>query len=108
MVGGGAAWIDASNHHDLALMGVQERVTQHHRKLGSTERHVRAARIKSTDALFECEQTCIDRSTLHTTLSVITLAICCSFRASQVDKQQFTLSLAISVLDFDLADGMGS
>ena len=108
MVSGGAARINASNHHDLALMGVQERVTQHHRELRRTEGHVRAARIKSTDALFEREQTRIDRSTLHTTLSIIALAVSCSLRACQVDKQQFTLSLATSVLDFDLADGMGS
>lgn len=108
MVRGGAARVNAGYHHDLALMGIQERVTQHHRELGRSERNVRAARVKSSDALLEREQTRVDRGALHATLSVITLAVCCPLRSSQVYEQQFALCLATRVLDFDLADGMRS
>ena len=87
-------------------MGVQEGVSEDHSQFRGTEGHVTAARVQSTDALLQSQETCVDRGTLHTPLPVVTLAVGGALRARQIDQKKLALSPTLAVLDFDLADSV--
>ena len=71
--------VDTSDHDDLTLVRVQEGVTEDHSELGCAERHMRAARVQSSDTLLEGQQTGVDRGTLHTSLAIVALTVCSTF-----------------------------
>lgn len=109
MISWGGARVYASDHDNLGGMGVQERVTEDHGQLGSTERNVRAARVQCSNTLFQCQETLVNLSTFHSTLPIITLTVSCTLWARQIDYQKLSLNLTIGAIsNFDLADGVRS
>ncbi len=98
--------VDTGDHHDFRLMWIKERVSKNHSKLRCPERHVGAAWVKSSDALLKSQQTRVNWGSLHTSLSVVTLAVSCTFWTRQIDKQKFTQALATAILHFNLTHSM--
>lgn len=77
--------VNARNHNNLRLLFCKERVSQHHRELGGSKRNVVTLHVQCSDAFFECQQTFVDLCTFQSSLTVVTLAVSCSFRSCQID-----------------------
>lgn len=65
-------------------------------------------RVQSPDAFFECQQTLVDFSTLHSTLTIVTLAVGSALRPRQIDEQKLSNCSTLSVFHLDLADSVGA
>jgi len=112
VVSAGASRADTSQHQDFYFFTRLEGITQHHRQLGATERHMLTLNaldfcgVNSSDTFFKPQERLVDLSTFSLSIFIITDTVSSSLTASQVDQEKFTALLNTLFLDLDLANGM--
>ena len=95
--------VNAGNHDDIDLIA-QERVSEDHRQLRSSEWNMPALCVKGSNAFFKRQETLVDLCTFHSPLPIVTLGICCSLRSRQVNKKQLSYWFSCAVFNFYLAN----
>ena len=95
--------VNAGNHDDIDLIA-QERVSEDHRQLGSSEWNMPALCVKGSYAFFKRQETLVDLCTFHSPLPIVTLGICRTLWSRQVNKKQLSYCLSSAIFHFYLTN----
>ena len=107
MVCRGGTRVNTGDHDNLSIVS-QERVSEDHRQLGSSEWNMPALCVQRPNTFFQCQKTLIDFCTLHTSLSIVTLSVCCTLWSRQIDKKQLSYRLPCTIFHLYLANSVRS
>lgn len=69
---------------------------------------MRALHVQGSHTFFQGQQTLVDFCSFDSSLSIVALGILSSLRPCQIDKEQFSKSLTVTIFHIYLTNGMGS